>query len=277
MIDRGRPARPHGHVCWSYDDPESFQPEAARYLAAGLAAGERVWYVTPRPPESVAEELRDVAGFADALRRGAAEVITLGGTYSCGAVVDPGAQVAAYAAATEAALAAGYTGLRVAAEATDLVRTPEQLDAFARYEHRIDRYMRTRPFSAMCAYHRPELGDRTVAELACMHPESNVEDGLFRLYATAPDDGHAALVGELDMTNHELFRTALDRADLHPSNGELVLRATDLRFVDHRALAHLHEYARRRGATAVLRTSHSAAARLAALLDLPGIRVEVSR
>jgi len=42
--------------------------------------------------------------------------------------VDPDAQVRTYAAATGAALAAGFTGLRVVAEATPLVRTPEQLD-----------------------------------------------------------------------------------------------------------------------------------------------------
>ncbi|MER7330496.1 MULTISPECIES: MEDS domain-containing protein [unclassified Micromonospora] len=277
MITEERQATPQEHLCWSYEDLGSLAAQAERYLLAGLAAGERVWYVTPDPVDAVADRLHRLPAFAAAVRRGAAAVVPLFSTYSHGHVVDPPTQVAAYAAATDEALAAGHTGLRVAAEATELVRTPAQLESFTRYEHLVDRYMRNRPFSAMCAYHRPGLGDRAVAELACMHPDSNVDDVLFRLYAVAPAEGHAALAGELDLSNHELFRAALDRADLRPTGGELVLSAAGLRFLDHRALAHLAEYARRRGASAVLRTSRSAAARLVDLLNLPGIRVEVAR
>ncbi|MBQ1072744.1 MEDS domain-containing protein [Micromonospora sp. C31] len=276
MTSSERRTAPGGHLCWSYDDPESLADQTERHLAASLAAGERFWYVTPRPSDLVAERLRALPGFTDAVRRGAAEVIPLMSTYSPDHVVDPPAQVAAYAGATDEALADGHTGLRVVAEATELVRTPAQLDVFTRYEHLIDRYMRTGPFKAVCAYHRPKLGDRTITELACMHPQTNVEDLLFQLYAVAPDDGHAAIAGELDMSNHELFRTALDRADLRPVDGELILSAADLRFLDHRALTLLAEYAHRRGATAVLRTPRPAAARLVDLLRLPAIRVEVT-
>jgi anti-anti-sigma regulatory factor len=277
VISSERQAARQSHLCWSYDDLATLAVQAERYLLAGLAAGERVWYITPHPADPVADRLHRLPDFAAAVRRGAAAVVPLFSTYSHGHVIDPPTQVAAYAAATDEALAAGHTGLRVVAEATELVRTPAQLESFTRYEHLVDRYMRTRPFSAMCAYDRPALGDRAVAELACMHPDTNVDDVLFRLHAVAPADGHAALTGELDLSNHELFRAALDRADLRPVDGELVLSATGLRFLDHRALAHLAEYADRRGATAVLRTSRSAAARLADLLDLPGIRVEVAR
>ncbi|MEV4462707.1 MEDS domain-containing protein [Micromonospora echinofusca] len=276
MSSGARRGVPGGHLCWSYDAPEALADQTERHLAASLAAGERFWYVTPRPSDLAAERLRALPSFTDAERRGAAAVVPLMSTYSPDHVVDPVAQVAAYATATDEALAAGHTGLRVVAEATELVRTPAQLDVFTRYEHLIDRYMRTGPFKAVCAYHRPKLGDRTVTELACMHPQSNVEDLLFRLYAVAPEDGHAALTGELDMSNHELFRTALDRADLRPVDGELVLSAANLRFLDHRALSLLAEYAHRRGATAVLRTPRSAAARLVGLLQLPAIRVEVT-
>jgi anti-anti-sigma regulatory factor len=267
----------YGHVCSSYDDPATFASQARDFLVEGLAAGERVWYVAVGQPATIVERLSDVSGFQDSLRRGAAEVVSLSSTYSGGGIIDPAAQVSAYAAATDEALAAGYAGLRVVADATSLARTSAQLDAFARYEHLIDRYIRTRPMSALCAYDRLELGDRAVAQLACMHSENNAEGVLFRLYACDPGDGCAALAGELDMSNHELFATALDRADLRPVDGELVVQATHLRFIDHRALIHLRDYARRRGATAVLRTSRSAAARIVELLNLSGIRVETAR
>ncbi|SCL25229.1 MEDS: MEthanogen/methylotroph, DcmR Sensory domain [Micromonospora nigra] len=277
MSDQERPGGPYGHLCWAYDDPAEFHARAEQFLRAGLTAGRRVWFVTPDRPEPVLERLHAAPGFTDALRDGAAEVIALGSAYATDAVVDHTNQVAAYLLATREALAAGYSGLRVVADATPLVRTPARRDAFARYEHRIDRAMRQEPFEAMCAYRRAELGDRAVAELACLHPQHNVESLLFRLYAAPPGQGHATLAGELDLTTHQLFRTTLERADLEPTDGELVLHAADLHFLDHRSLVHLREYARRRGATAVLRTSHAAAARLAALLDLPGLRVELVR
>ncbi|GIG88380.1 MEDS domain-containing protein [Plantactinospora endophytica] len=276
MISDLDTAASYGHVCWSYDDPAAFDRRARQFLAEGLAAGERVRYVTAEQPERVTERLRGLAEFSDALRRGAAQVVSLDSTYP-GDSVDPTAQVRRYAAATEEALADGYTGLRVVADVTSLVRTPDQLAAFARYEHSIDRYMRVRPLSAMCGYQRTALGERTVAELACLHPESNVDGVLFRLYACPPGDGAAALAGELDTFNHELFATALERADLCPVDGELVMRAGDLRFIDHHCLTRLRDYAGGRDATAVLRTPRTAAARLVELLGLSGVRVEAAR
>ncbi|WP_307804099.1 MEDS domain-containing protein [Micromonospora echinofusca] len=277
MTIEARLPTPYGHICWGYDDPAAFDVRARSYLAEGLAVGEQVWFVAAGRPETLLERLRAVPGFPEALRRGAARIVPLTDAYRHDRIVDPATQVRAYAQATEAALAAGHTGLRVVAEATPLVRTPAQLDAFVRYEHLVDRYMRTRPMSALCAYHRPTLGDRTLAELACVHPQTNSEDVLFRLYACPPADGCAAVAGELDPSNHDLFATTLDRADLRPVDGRLVVQADNLRFIDHRSLLHLHEYARRRDATAVLRTSRSAPARLVELLQLSAVHVETSR
>ncbi|MFI6820413.1 MEDS domain-containing protein [Micromonospora sp. NPDC050187] len=264
------------HVCWRYDDRVALHDQVRAFLLEGLALGERIWYVTAEP-DPVADRLREEPLIRDALRRGAARIVPLDSAYHHDHIVVPADQVRAYATATADALAAGHTGLRVAADATALVRTPAQRDAFARYEHLIDRYMRVRPMSAMCAYDRRLLGDEAVAELACLHPGTNVDDVLFRLYADTPGDGQAALVGELDASNHELFRAALDRADPRPADGRLVLEAADLRFIDHRNLIHLRDHARARGAVAVLRASRSAAARVAELLDLAGLDVEVAR
>ncbi|WP_446219555.1 MEDS domain-containing protein [Micromonospora sp. IBHARD004] len=266
----------YGHVCWAYDDPTILDARAAAFLAAGLAVGERVWLAASGAPGSLTCRLDGLPGLGDALRSGAARIVTVDDAYRTDAVVDPEAQVRHYAAATTEALAAGYTGFRVLAEATPLVRTPAQRDAFARYEHLIDRYMRVHPMSAVCAYDRRELGDPAIAELACLHPETNA-DVLFRLHAADPDEGMVALAGELDPSIHRLFATALDRVDPHPVDGRLVVDGAGLRFIDHRSLIHLGEHARRRGAIAVLRTTRSAAARLAELLELPDVRVEVTR
>ncbi|WP_406046069.1 MEDS domain-containing protein [Micromonospora sp. NBC_00898] len=276
MTGNTAPPPAYGHVCWAYDDPAVLDSRALAFVTAGLAAGERVWVAAPGTPGSLTHRLAAFPGLGDALRSGAARMVHVDDAYRIDEVIDPETQVRHYAAATADALAAGYRGFRVAAVATSLVRTPAQRDAFARYEHLIDRYMRTHPMSAICAYDRRELGDRAITELACLHPETNA-DVLFRLYAADPGDGAVALAGELDPSNRRLFAAALDRVDPHPVDGRLVVDGTHLGFIDHRCLIELGEHARRRGATAVLRTSRSAAARLVELLELPDVRVEVAR
>jgi anti-anti-sigma regulatory factor len=280
VLDDVRPPAPYGHTCWSFDDPAAFERHALDYLAAGLAAGERVWYVGPGATEDVARRVTGGGAsghaFGEALRGGAAAVVGLSTAYATGAIVEPAAQVAAYAAATDQAVADGFAGLRVAADATALVRTPAQLDAFARYEHLVDRYIHAGPFSAVCGYDRGELGDPAVAALACLHAGTNA-DVPFRLHACAPADGCAALAGELDASTHELLTAALEHADLRPVDGELVFDGGGLRFADHRSLLLLREHARRLGADAVVRTGLPVLARLAALMDLPGLRVVSTR
>ncbi|MFF5225513.1 hypothetical protein [Dactylosporangium sp. NPDC000521] len=51
-----------------------------------------------------------------------------------------------------------------------------------------------------------------------------------------------------------------------PTAGAIVFDAAGLRFVDHRALLHLHRYAERAGADAILHTSLSTVADLAAMI-----------
>ncbi|MEV0157674.1 MEDS domain-containing protein [Micromonospora sp. NPDC050686] len=277
VITEQRSAVSRGHVCWSYDDSAVFDDAARRFLSAGLAAGEQGWYVGPDPAEVARERLAGLPGLDAALRRGDLRIVAPWSAYPPDGLVDPVGQVHAYATATEAALAAGHTGLRVVAECSGLAGTPAQRDRFARYEHRVDRLMRARPFSAMCAYDRTRLGDPAVAELACLHRHTNAPGLLFRLAACGPGTDCAELAGELDPSNHELFAAALERAELRPVDGELRLCGPRLRYIDHRCLTHLARYAARRGAVAVLRASLPTASRLVEMLALTGVRVEAAR
>ncbi|XVV09838.1 MEDS domain-containing protein [Actinoplanes sp. CA-131856] len=258
------PAVKAGHECWSYEDQSLFDAYARKCVDAGLAAGERVWYVP-----SQHADVDDLPG-GDAVR-----VIRFTEAYAGDEVVDPAGQVAAYAAATEDALAAGFTGFRVVADVTPLVRTDEQRDAFARYEYVIGRYMRHHPMSAVCAYDRGELGDHAVAELACLHESSHAAGVSFQLHPGATS-AEAVLDGELDTSAGELFATALRRTDLD-RGGDFVVDGSGLRFIDHRALLTLQRYAESLSTTAVLRTRLGAVARLAGLLDLTHVRVEATR
>jgi hypothetical protein len=264
---------PHDHLCWAYTDPGDVRVHMREFLADGLELGQRVSWITSGPLEDLVDDLRGVRVFDRALNSGAASVSSIDATYPFGAVVDPAGQVAAYAEATGNAVAAGFTGLRVAAEATPLVRTLAQREAFLRYEHLVDRYMTGHPFAAMCAYDRAELGDDVVNALACVHPNSNRGPTPFRVHAA--DDGTTAFAGDLDGPVRDAFARALDLAEPVVVNDVLVVDGTELNFVDHRNLLALADHAARRGATAVLRTRAVGAARLLEILGLDNVRVEL--
>ncbi|WP_307867796.1 MEDS domain-containing protein [Umezawaea beigongshangensis] len=264
---------PRDHLCWAYTDPGDMRVRMREFLADGLELGQRVSWIASGPLEDLVDDLRGVPMFDRALDSGAASVSSIDDSYPFGTVVDPPGQVGVYAEATADAVAAGFTGLRVVAEATPLVRTSAQREAFLRYEHLVDRYMTGHPFAAMCAYDRVELGDDVVTALACMHPNSNQGLTPFRVHAS--DDGTTAFAGDLDGPVRDAFARTLDLADPAVADGELLIDGTDLNFVDHRNLLILADHAARRGATAVLRTRAVGAARLLEVLGLSNVRVEV--
>lgn len=242
------------------------------FLHEGLAIGERVCYVGAGSAESLAAQLRALEGMTEAWDSGAAQVVPL--TVS-DAAIEPTAQVRAYAEATAAALAAGFTGLRIVAEATPLVRTSAQLDAFARCEHLMDQYLAGHPFSALCAYDGRVLDDGVIDQLACLHPTSNQDSVGFHLHASTADDYSGTLSGELDLSTADLFTTALDRTALPLRGNELVVDARGLDFIDHRSLLRLFEHARRRTAPLVLHVSRTGPARIVNVLDVADVRVEL--
>lgn len=261
------------HMCWSYDDIRPFDGFAREFLRAGLAAGERVWFVGGRRSAATGEWLRGVATTVP--RADTVRVVSCADAYPGGAAIDPATQVEAYVAATAEALAAGFTGLRVVADVTDLVRTGEQRAAFARYEYVIGRHLRTAPVRAVCAFDRLELGDRAVAELAVLH-ETGHRPGVTFSLRPGPTPDTAILDGNLDLGAEELFATALGHTDLEPVDGVVTVDAARLTFVDHRSLLALQRYAGSRGTAVVVRTRLAVAARIAELLELPRVRVEVT-
>ncbi|MET8853899.1 MEDS domain-containing protein [Amycolatopsis sp. NPDC004625] len=272
--ERGPAPRVRDHVCRGYRRPAEFVADAQEFLAEGLAAGERVLYVAPGDEAALTGQLREDDRCGEGLDSGAVQVASVDAAYPSGTVVDPAGQVAVYASATSEALAAGFTGLRVAADVTSLARTPAQVDAFARYEHLVDHFMAAHPMSAMCGYDVGELGGEVVAQLACMHPHANAGATPFHLHGHAQDGSAAALDGDLDLESRELWPLALERAGLRSSAGTIAIDAAGLGFVDHRSLFALADYAERHATTVVLRTRLTTPARLVELLDLPGVRVE---
>ena len=126
-----------------------------------------------------------------------------------------------YSAATDAALAEGFTGLRVAADVTELAVDPA---CHCRWEAVADRFMAERPLSALCCYDRRRLAPEALRDLCSVHPAAN-ESVPFRIYAARD---RLLLEGEIDYFSSD----ALERV-LPLTRGDGVLDLSGAGFIDH--------------------------------------------
>jgi hypothetical protein len=186
--------------------------------------------------EPVAEQrerldaLSEVGELADS---GALLFFNLRDLYPKGRAVDFDAQVALFSAATDASVADGYTGLRVAADVTDLVTDPETREAHLRWESFADRALSVKPLTVLCGYRRDLLPAQLLQDLAAIHPAANADadDVPFHVFG---QDGDLALAGEVDLFSSEALDRALGFACGAGETPSLTLEALD--FIDHRGL-----------------------------------------
>lgn len=266
-IDSGSGLGADAHACWGFDRRQEFVDAALEFLSDGLRNGERLVYVGSEPVEEQRERLEPLGGVSAMIDEGALLLIDLSGIYKTGEPLDPKTQLSVYSAVTDAALADGYAGIRVAAQVTNLVSEPETWDAHLRWESMADRFMSVRPMSAICGYQRDLVPEQLLAELRAVHPASNApaETVPFRLFA---DDGEMVLSGDVDFVSIG----ALDRALETACDGTepVVLDLRELGFIDPsglKALArHTHRLAAEGGCS--VRNLPPAVERLCAIIDL---------
>lgn len=231
------------HVCHVVDGPVDLARTAPAYLAQGLVLGQRC--VVVAPPADL-EPARQVAAAADPGGSVAVVEVT---TVRRPAPLDPGATIATVGAALEGALEGGHSGLRVVALLSTVAADPDLGPSFAAWEHALDQWQSTMPIASSCWFDRSVLGEKTVNELACLHPRV-VSTGTpvpFRLFHRA---GRLVLEGELDTFCTPLLARAL--AVVRPEPGQrLVVDARGLTFVNHRAVLAIVDGLARRHPTGV--------------------------
>lgn len=255
------------HLCGVHGDPWDYRPRLTEFFSEGLERGLRVAYVGSGNVEELREQL-DSVGDTDAPLGGEAiRVISFDEIYGVAALVDPTEVIKNYAAATQEALADGYRGLRISADVTDLVRAPEQQDAFARCEFLLERYSSRHPLSAMCEY-RLELGD-AVTQFACMH--AAVPAGLTPFQVFACDDGAVGLLGEFDVASRTAFERAMQRIQPAPDDSKLIFDMSAVRYMDHRALLTLDSFAEKCQVPVFVRSMPLIVRRIAQVLGLENL------
>lgn len=232
-IDSGSGLGHDGHACWGFDDRQEFADAALEFLADGLRHGQRLAHVGGEPVAEQRERLEPLGGVGNLIDSGALQLFELSDLYRVGKPVDVEAQLAVYSTATEAALADGYTGLRVAAQVTDLVSEPETWDAHVHWESTADRVFSNSGLSALCGYQRGSLPPQLLADLAAVHPAANEVAGEVPFHVFGENDG-LVVSGEIDLFSSE----ALDRAlGFARDGGEpITLDLSALEFIDHHGL-----------------------------------------
>ena len=250
--------------------------EYRRYLAdffnQGVQDGLRVAYVSSDGADAARADLADLGDLDRLLAGGALHVLSARDIYGAGGPVDPERVVAFVAAATEQALADGFGGLAMSADATELVGTPVQKDAFARCEFLVDRYMAGHPLSALCGYGL-ELGNDTVTEFGLLHTPAPSNEAPLQVFGCA--DGAIGLAGECDPVDVATLGRLLPRlrtADCRP----VVVDMAGIEQVDHRLLLTLDRYARGSGIAVSLRSAPPLTARLMALLPVSSLQLAKS-
>ena len=210
------------------------------FLVDGLELGQRLLYVGPGGVAKLRSDVDDIPGVESLLADGTMRIMPLEAAYSMGAPIDAIAQLSLYAAATESALADGFSGLRVAAEATPLLLDPAHWDAHLRWEAVADRYAAKNPLAGLCCYDRRELPDPIVADVSCVHRATHGPDHVapFRLFAGREG---LSLAGQVDCFAAEDLRRLLRLAS--PPEGPLVLELDELEFIDHHGVMAIADHA----------------------------------
>ena len=262
--------RPGDHACWTFADDAGFGSAARAFLDEGRQRGEQLLLVGGAA--GVQAALDGLPERDELLRSGRLEVLTTDEAYDRHRGFDATGQVGAYRARVDAALRAGHTGLRVAADVSALaagdLADRRRLHV---YEQLADDLMGSVPMTALCLYDAA-LGDEVIAPLGLLHPLQHHGDAE-PLAHLSGRGAHLALHGEVDADLADAVAVALfDVASATP--GSAVLDLAELAFLDVAGARMLHQVVQRLADVGVqLRLVHPQRlpARVLALFDfLPG-------
>jgi len=205
--------RPHDHIGWVFAGPDGFAALARPFLAEGAARGEKLIYIAEDPDPGAAAGLAGVAGL-DAL-----QIASIAEVYGPSGIVDAASQRATFTDVLAEARAAGFTGIRVAADNTPLVTDEVRLKAWIKWEISADRFMSENPVTGLCAFNRYKVDVDRLRHLATLHPLSPAARPVpqFRMFA---DAGDLCVEGEIDSLAVSQLRLAL--SILPPQTGLLV-------------------------------------------------------
>jgi anti-anti-sigma factor len=200
------------HLCALYQDQDERRQVSAAVVRGALAAGDRVMYVVPGPPE-LALALLEAGGIETGrpLRGGQLLVHSFGEVYGDPPALDLTQLVATFRLALSQSLAAGFPGLRITGEMGARAWPAGSLEQLLLWERLVSRMLGEVGIAAICQYDRRQLDEPAAALIAAEH--SGVVTGglgppLALFIASAPPPA-LRVEGELDLTNGEVLARVL--------------------------------------------------------------------
>jgi anti-anti-sigma factor len=219
------------HVGWVVEQPTEFTQMAAQYLEQGAAAGQKMFFFSPRRGGRM-----QLLPIGDGVR-----VLDARVAFLHGGALDAAVMYAGFERENAKAVAEGYRGLRVMADMDWLLSAQASGGQIAAFEQGLDAVAAQTGATIVCAYRRESFAHRDLAGVMCMHPHqlgTAPQDLGFRVWSSGEGRWHVS--GEIDLRAAEAFPAAMCRAA--EGRSSLWLDCTQLRFIDVagiRALAEL--------------------------------------
>ncbi|MFI5956358.1 MEDS domain-containing protein [Cryptosporangium sp. NPDC051539] len=272
------------HICVLTSTAEQRLATMLAVAADGLAGGQMVMVLSVSPPPAAVEEVltERIDGAAAGLDSGQLQVLPARELYLADHRFNPRV-FEAMAGAIDGALAAGYSGLRVAADMTWAVSPSVDTAGLADYEAAVNALaLDGRAFGA-CLYERRGMDPGLMRSIIQSHPATTRHPPVapqLRMRRTYRPYG-IAFHGEADISNRNAVQSALNATlDARPDNcSELVLDVSELHFADVSVAAAVSSLATRTSGLVRIVGCHGVVALLfqhLGLNDTSGVKVSPS-
>ena len=173
---------PGDHICSIYETDEQLAATVARFLADGLARGERCWYVPSAGEVALvraALERRGVDVNAES-QRSALHLLDSQDTYTVHGGFDAEQTMRVFSEAIEQALSDGFNGFRAAADMSWALAMDNGTELLIAYEALLRTLFSTSPATGLCLYHRRRMPLQVVKGALLTHPIVEVSGGFSR-------------------------------------------------------------------------------------------------
>lgn len=157
------------HACYIFTEEAERRSVIGAFFAAGLAAGERVVYITDGTP---AAEVRTwvtavgVPGIDPTL----VDVISAEAVYHPGGRFDPDSTIGRLDSANAESCRAGFPGRRSSAEMSWALRGYPGSDELVDYEARVNEMVKRYPVKPVCQYDARRFDGATLFRILQVHP-----------------------------------------------------------------------------------------------------------
>lgn len=229
-----------GHACVAHRDGGELAAASGEFLVDGLRSGAQLRYYGWGDVGALRDRVAALVDGVDVLSEGAVQLAVLDANFCRAVAPDPAGWRGFWTSATEAAVDAGFSGLRAVADTTPWLQHGEQRARFLVSEHTVDRYVVDHPLHLLCACDATVLTCDAVGEIASLHATARGAMAPFRVRAAV--GGDIVLSGEVDAASAPLLDRVLRSVWDDVEADVRGLDLADLEFVEHHGLFVLDRY-----------------------------------